>query len=85
MKKDIEITRVEGVYIAVINEYNDVYKTQDWNAYITNDWGVDLDVLLIVTNGYSGNKITSTFRKNTINLKALQALPLMQLKGVLVK
>ena len=26
-----------------------------------------------------------TFRKNTINLKALQKLPLMQLKGVLVK
>ncbi|UKM65730.1 hypothetical protein GSB9_02301 [Flavobacteriaceae bacterium GSB9] len=28
---------------------------------------------------------TYLFRKNTINLKALQVLPLMQLKGVLVK
>ncbi|RZN83653.1 MAG: hypothetical protein EVB11_04315 [Winogradskyella sp.] len=37
---------------------------------------------------FEGNQMfdkTYTFRKNTINLKALQKLPLMQLKGVLVK
>ena len=119
MKKDIPIPKVEDVYIAVVNEYNAIYKTQDWNAYI------------IVTNGYSEDKTTSTFRKkldllpkknyakielmqeelfalnnsfkvsffegnqmfdktylfrkNTINLKALQPLPLMDVKGVLVK
>ncbi|GAA4289504.1 hypothetical protein [Aestuariibaculum suncheonense] len=131
MKKDIEIPKVEGVYVAVVNEYNDIYKTQDWNAYIINDKDVDLDVVLIVTNGYSDQKITSTFRKkldklpaksyakielmqeelfalnnqfrvtffegnqmfektylfrkNTINLKALQTVPLMKVKGVVVK
>ena len=131
MKKDIHIPKVEDVYIAVVNEYNDVYKTQDWNAYIINDKNVDLDMILIVTSGYSENKTTSvfrkkldtlpkksyakielmqeelfalnntfkvsffegntmfdktyTFRKNTINLKALQSVPLMDVKGVLVK
>ncbi len=131
MKKDIEIPKVENVYVAVVNEYNDIYKTQDWNAYIINDKAVALEVVLIVTTGYSNNKITSTFRKkldtlpaksyakielmqeelfalnnqfqvtffegntmfdktflfrkNTINLKALQAIPLMDVKGVLVK
>ncbi|WP_452227318.1 hypothetical protein [Lacinutrix cladophorae] len=131
MKKDIDIPKVEGVYLAVVNEYNDVYKTQDWNAYIINDKDVDLEMILIVTSGYSEDKMTSifrkkldklprksyakielmqeelfainnqfkvsffegntmfdkiyTFRKNTINLKALQAIPLMQVKGVLVK
>lgn len=37
---------------------------------------------------FEGNQMfdkTYLFRKNTINIKALQALPLMQLKGVLVK
>ncbi len=37
---------------------------------------------------FEGNQMfdkTYTFRKNTINLKSLQKLPLMQLKGVLVK
>ena len=131
MKRDIEIPKVEGVYLAAVNEFNDIYKTQDWNAYIINDKDVDLDVVLIVTNGYSDKKITSTFRKkldklpaksyakiellhedlfvlnnqfkvtffegntmfdktflfrkNTINLKALQSIPLMDAKGVLVK
>lgn len=131
MKKDIEIPQVEGVYIAVVNEYNEVYKSQDWNAYIINDKDVDLDLVIIVTSGYSENKTTSVFRKrldklpkksyakielmqeslfalnntfkvsffkdnkmfdktylfrkNTINLKALQPIPLMDVKGVLVK
>tara|TARA_R110000751_G_scaffold92362_1_gene180792 strand:- start:333 stop:728 length:396 start_codon:yes stop_codon:yes gene_type:complete len=131
MKKDIDIPKVEGVYIAVVNEYNDIYKTQDWNAYIINDKDVDLEMVLIVTSGYSEDKMTSifrkkldllpkksyakiellqedlfainnqfkvtffegnkmfdktyTFRKNTINLKALQSIPLMEAKGVLVK
>ncbi|AUP81626.1 hypothetical protein [Flavivirga eckloniae] len=131
MKKDIQIPKVEDVYIAVVNEYNAIYKTQDWNAYIINDKEVDLEMILIVTSGYSDDKKTSVFRKkldrlpkksyakielmqeelfalnntfkvsffegstmfdktylfrkNTINLKALQPIPLMQVKGVLVK
>lgn len=131
MKKDIQIPKVEGVYVAVVNEYNDIYKTQDWNAYIINDKKVDLDVVLIVTSGYSDKKMTSIFRKkldvlpkksyikieliqeelfalnnefkvsffvgnrmfektylfrkNTINVNALQSIPLMKVKGILVK
>jgi len=131
MKKDIIIPKVEDVYVAVVNEYNEIYKTQDWNAYIINDKDVDIDMVLIVTSGYSANKTTSIFRKkldklpkksyakielmqeelfalnntfkvtffegntmfdktylfrkNTINLKALQSVPLMKEKGVLVK
>jgi len=131
MKKDIQIPKVKDVYIAIVNEYNTIYKTQDWNAYIINDKDVDLEMILIVTSGYSEEKVTSTFRKkldrlpkksyakielmqealfalnntfkvsffegntmfdktylfrkNTINLKALQLLPLMDAKGVLMK
>ena len=131
MKKDIQIPKVEGVYIAIVNEYNSTYKSQDWNAYIINDKEVDLEVVLIVTSGYSKDKITSVFRKkldklpaksyakielmqealfalnnqfkvsffegntmfdktylfreNTINLKVLQDIPLMDVKGVLMK
>jgi hypothetical protein len=131
MKDDIIIPKVENVFVAVVNEYNDIYKTQDWNAYIINNKDVDLEMVLIVTSGYSEEKSTSVFRKkldilpkksyakielmqedlfalnntfkvsffegnqmldktylfrkNTINLKALQPIPLMDVKGVLVK
>ena len=131
MKDDITIPKVEDVYVAVVNEFNDIYNTNDWNAYIINDKEVDLDMVIIVTSGYSEDKKTATFRKridklpqksyakiefmqeelfainntfkvsffegnkmfdktflfrkNTINIKALQPVPLMKVKGVLVK
>jgi len=131
MKKDIHIPEVKDVYIAVVKEYNDIYKTEDWNAYIINNKAVDLDMVIIVTSGYSETKKTSTFRKkidrlpkksyakiellqealfelnnqfkvsffednkmfdktytfrkHTINEKALQPVPLMDARGVLVK
>jgi hypothetical protein len=131
LKKDIKVPEVKGVYIAVVHEYNDIYKTKDWNAYIINDKGIDLEMVIIVSEGYSETKKTAAFRKrldklpaksyakiellqedlfalnnafkvsffegntmldktylfrkNTINLKALQPIPLMDVKGVLVK
>ena len=131
MKKDIHIPKVEDVFVAVVQEQHPEYKTEDWNAYIINNKDVDLDTVLIVSKGYSEDKITPVmrhtiallparsyakiefmqndvlqlnnefkvtffeghqmldktyvFRKNTINTKALQSIPLMQLKGVLVK
>jgi len=70
VKKDIEIPKVEHVYIAVVYEYNDIYKTNDWNAYIINDKTVDLDIVLILTSGYSETKKTSVFRKKLDKLPA---------------
>jgi hypothetical protein len=129
LKKDIHIPEVKDVYIAVVHDYNDDYKVYDWNAYIINDKAVDLEMVIIVTKGYSEAKKTATFRKkiellpaksfakielllddilainnrfdvsffenntvfeksfefrkNTINEKALQNIPLMDVKGVL--
>jgi len=131
MKKDIIIPEVKDVFVAVVQEYNDIYKTNDWNAYIINNKEVDIEMLLIVTKGYDEKRETSLmrhkldklpkksyakiellqedvlalnnefkvtffqdnqlfdktylFRKNTINSKALQTIPLMEAKGVLVK
>ena len=129
MKKDIHIPEVKDVYIAVVHEYNETYRVYDWNAYIINDKSVALDMVIIVTKGYSEAKKTATFRKkidvlpaksfakiemllenvlsinnrfnvsffedntlfeksfefrkNTINEKALQNIPLINIKGVL--
>ena len=131
MKKDIEIPEVKDVYVAVVQEYNDDFKCNDWNAYLINDKDVAIEMVLILSGGYTADKITSnmrkkieilppksyakieymteevlainnqfqvtffennkmfdkiyTFPKNTINVKALQNIPLMDCKGVLVK
>ena len=70
MKKDIEIPKVQDVYIAVVKEYNTEYKGYDWNAYVINDKTVDLDVVIIVSEGYSKTQKTATFRKRIDKLPA---------------
>ncbi|NRA91153.1 MAG: hypothetical protein HRU26_00460 [Psychroserpens sp.] len=131
MKKDIQVPEVKDVFIAVVQEEHPEYKTMDWNAYIINNKDEDLEMVLIVSRGFSENKVTPVmrhsiqflparsfakieymqedvlalnnefkvsffegnhmldktylFRKNTINDKALQNIPLMTMKGILVK
>lgn len=63
MKKDIQIPEVTNVEMAVVYEYNDLYKTDDWNVYIINNKNVYLEMVVIVTQGFSDTKITSLFRK----------------------
>ena len=63
MKKDITISEVKDVYVAVVHQYNETYKVYDWNAYIINDKSVDLEMVIIVTKGYSEDKKTATLRK----------------------
>ena len=70
MKKDIIIPEVTGVEMAVVYEYNDIYKTNDWNVYIINNKNVDLEMMVIVTQGFSDTKITSLFRKKLDKLPA---------------
>ena len=70
MKKDIQIPEVTGVEMAVVYEYNDIYKTDDWNVYIINNKNVDLEMMVIVTQGFSDTKITSLFRKKLDKLPA---------------
>lgn len=70
MKKDIQIPKVEGVEVAVIYEYNDLYKTDDWNVYIINKKAVDLELLVIVSQGFSDTKTTSLLRKKLEKLPA---------------
>ena len=63
MKKDIQIPEVSGVEIAVVYEYNALYKTDDWNIYIINNKNVDLEMIVIVSQGFSETKTTSLLRK----------------------
>lgn len=63
MKKDIQIPEVTNVEIAAVYEYNDIYKTDDWNIYIINNKNVDLEMVVVVTQGFSETKTTSLMRK----------------------
>ena len=70
MKKDIQIPKVTGVEMAVVFEYNDIYKTDDWNVYLINNKNVDLEMVVIVSQGFSETKTTSLLRKKLDKLPA---------------
>ncbi len=63
MKKDIQIPEVTEVEMAVVYEYNDLYKTDDWNVYIVNNKKIALEMMVIVSQGFSETKTTSLIRK----------------------
>ena len=63
MKKDIQIPEVKNIHIAVIFEYNDIYKTNDWNVYVINNKNADVEMMVIVSQGFSETKTTSVLRK----------------------
>ncbi len=70
MKKDIQILEVTGLEMAMVYEYNDVYKTDDWNVYLINNKKVPLEMLVIVSQGFSATKTTSLLRKKLAVLPA---------------
>ena len=70
MKKDIQIPEVKNVQIAVVFEYNDIYKTDDWNVYVINNKNTDLEMMVIVSQGFSETKTTSVLRKKITLLPA---------------
>jgi len=63
VKKDIHIPEVTDVQMAVVYEFNDLYQTNDWNVYIINNKNVDLEMMVIVSQGFSETKTTSLIRK----------------------
>ena len=70
MKKDLQIPEVTDIEIAAVYEYNDLYETDDWNIYIVNNKNVDLEMIVIVSQGFSETKTTSLLRKKLETLPA---------------
>lgn len=72
MKKDIKIPEIKDVFMAVVKEYNDEFKCEDWNIYLVNDKDEDLEMAIIVSKGYDEDKMieTSVMRKTIDKLPA---------------
>lgn len=60
MKKDIQIPEVSDVFMAVVKEFNQDFKCDDWNAYIINNKEVDLEMVLVVSKGYDEDQLIET-------------------------
>lgn len=63
MKKDIVIPKVENVYIAAIQEWNDDFMQKTWYAYLINDGDYKLENVIVVSN--ASGMIDSEMRKTS--------------------
>ncbi|CAM1345484.1 hypothetical protein [Tenacibaculum amylolyticum] len=70
MKKDIIIPEVTGLQMAAVLEYNEVDDTNDWYVYLINNKEIDLEMVMIVSQGFSETKTTTVFRKKITKLPA---------------
>lgn len=70
MKKDIEIPEVDNLFLAISQEYNEAFKSNDHYVYLINKKDVDLEMVLIVSKGIDQNKETSVMRHKIEHLPA---------------
>lgn len=70
MKKDIQIPKVENLHLAIVQEYNMAFKTNDYYAYLINEKDTDLEMVLIVSWGYDDHQETSKMHHKIERLPA---------------
>lgn len=63
MKKDIHIPNVINVEIAVVLDKNTQDNSNEWGVYIINRKEVAIEMVVIVSQGFSETKKTSLFRR----------------------
>lgn len=80
MKKDIEIPIAKDVYVAIAHEWNAEFLAKEWNAYLINDRDSKIDMVLIVSKGYDGDRKTSTMRHGigVVDKKSFEKIEMLQ-------
>ncbi|WP_350289680.1 hypothetical protein [uncultured Croceitalea sp.] len=80
MKKDIKIPVVKDVYVAIVHEWNQEFLSKDWNAYIINNRKTPIEMALVVSKGYDGDRKTSTMRYafGVVAAKGFEKIELVQ-------
>lgn len=73
MKKDIEIPKVENVYLAAIQEWNDDFMENVWYVHLVNDSDFDLDGVMVVSKAFG--TINGEMKKTSLLRHAFQQVP----------
>lgn len=80
MKKDIEIPIAKDVHVAIVHEWNEEFLSKEWNTYILNNRTTPIDMVLIVSKGFEGERKTSTMRHaiGVVGAKAFAKIEMLQ-------
>ncbi|HIP49808.1 MAG TPA: hypothetical protein EYG92_12695 [Lutibacter sp.] len=70
MKQDINIPQVTNIQLALVLEFNDDFRTYDWNAYLINKKEKTIEMVLIITYGFDTKNLTAKLRHSIAKLPA---------------
>jgi hypothetical protein len=73
MKSDITIPKVENVFLAAIQEWNDDFMDNVWNVYLINDSDYDLDSVMVVSKAFG--TIDGEMKKTSLLRHAFMKVP----------
>lgn len=73
MKKDIEIPKVENVFVAAVQEWSTELCENVWNIYLVNDSDFGIDNVMVVSKAYG--TIDGEMKKTSLLRHAFQLIP----------
>ena len=73
MKADITIPKVENVFLAAIQEWNDDFMEKGWYVYLVNDSDYDLDSVMVVSKAFG--TIDGEMKKTSLLRHAFVKVP----------
>jgi hypothetical protein len=85
MKSDIIIPKVENVFLAAIQEWNDDFMDNVWNVYLINDSDFKLDSVMVVSKAFgtvNGEmKKTSLLRHAFVEIPSVSAVKIEMIEA----
>ncbi|NMH26617.1 hypothetical protein [Flavobacterium silvaticum] len=73
MKKDIIIPKVENVFLAAVQEWNDDFMEKVWYVYLVNDSDFDIDSVMVVSKAFG--TIDGEMKKTSLLRHAFVKVP----------
>lgn len=73
MKSDIIIPKVENVFLAAIQEWNDDFMDNVWNVYLINDSDFKLDSVMVVSKAFG--TVNGEMKKTSLLRHAFMEIP----------
>jgi len=73
MKKDIEIPKVENVFLAAVQEWSDDFMEKIWNAYLINDSDFEIKSVMVVSKAFG--TIDGEMKKTSLLRHAFPEVP----------
>ncbi len=73
MKADIQIPKIENVFLAAVQEWSDDFMEKVWYAYLINDSDFNLESVMVVSNAFG--TIDGEMKKTSLLRHAFPIIP----------